>query len=357
VVGAVATGAFVLWQLASQGHAAYNTRSDGLMWGLAIVTYDFLLMASVGLALVASLWTVFGLKDFAPTVRRALWLAIALLVGGVAALFLELGHPLRALYAIPLNLQVNAPLFWKMIGVAVYAICLAIVLFGWLATPQPGDRPGRGVSIVLLVSALVVVLSGALMYATLGMRPFWHSGELPVMILVEAVLAGLAFVLLFTHLAGDADPATRAATAGPLPRLAALLIAVTLLFLVMRMIVGLAANVDGLQVWDRIVASPAFWVQVACLAVALFLTASAAYRGNAGAQILATALVIVGLFIGKYEFVTGGQLVPLFKGSWVRGLIEYSPSAAEWAVLAMALFLAYAIYAFGAARFRLGAGR
>jgi molybdopterin-containing oxidoreductase family membrane subunit len=65
--------------------------------------------------------------------------------------------------------------------------------------------------------------------------------------------------------------------------------------------------------------------------------------------------VIVALLIAKYEFVIGGQLVPLFKGSWVHGLIQYSPSTTEWVLLAMSAFLAYAVYAFGAARFRLGA--
>ena len=121
LAGAVITGAYVVWQLMSQGHAAYNTNSIGLMWGLPIVTYDFFLMTSAGLALVASAWTVFGVRSFEPVARRALWLALAMLIGGVAALFLELGNPLRSLYAIPLNFQFKSPLFWKVIGVGVYA--------------------------------------------------------------------------------------------------------------------------------------------------------------------------------------------------------------------------------------------
>ncbi len=51
------------------------------------------------------------------------------------------------------------------------------------------------------------------------------------------------------------------------------------------------------------------------------------------------------------------MLVPLFKGTWVPGLIDYAPSATEFALLAMSAFLAYAIYAYGADRFRLGAAR
>lgn len=353
VAGLVVTGAYVIWQLVSQGHAAYNATSSGLMWGLPIVTYDFLLMSSCGAALVASLWTVFGVKDFEPVARRALWIALALAVGGVAALFLELGYPLRALYAIPLNLQVKAPLFWKVIAVAVYAICLLAMAAGWLAKPDSGAKPGGGAATIGAVAALAVVITGALMFATLSMRPFWHSGEVPVMILVEALLGGLAFVLLAAHLAGG-DDATRAAVTGPLPRLVAVLTFATLLFVGGRAIVGLASNLDGLQVWSKIVGSAWFWIEVVFLLAALWLTASAANRANTGMQTLAMVLVIVALAIGKYEFVIGGQLVPLFKGSWVHGLIQYAPSAAEWALAAMSAFLAYAVYAFGAARLRLG---
>ncbi|MCX7893137.1 MAG: polysulfide reductase NrfD [Burkholderiales bacterium] len=353
IVGLVITGAFVVWQLAAQGHAAFNTTSLGLMWGLPIVTYDFLLMSSAGLGIVAALGTVFGLPAFRPLARRAVWLALALLVGAGAALFFELGSPLRALWAIPLNFQVASPLFWKVIGVVVYAICLILLASGWVAKGADA-KPSSGVSVVALVAAVFVIFTGSLLFATLSMRPFWFSGEVPVMFLVESVLAGLAFALLFTHLAGTPDEATRAAVSGPLPRLVALLIAIQLAFVLGRMVVGLAANLDGMQVWQTIVASPAFWIQIAFLAVALWLTSSPGMRASGSMQVAALLLLLIALFLGKYEFVIGGQLVPLFKGSWAHGLIQYSPSTTEWALLAMAGFLAYAVYAFGAARFRLG---
>jgi molybdopterin-containing oxidoreductase family membrane subunit len=351
LAGAVITGAFVVWQLVSQGHAAYNTNSIGLMWGLPIVTYDFFLMTSAGLALVASAWTVFGVQSFEPLARRALWLAFAMLVGGVAALFLELGHPLRSLYAIPLNLQFKSPLFWKVIGVSVYAVCLLLMSAGWLAKPGGGARPSGAIAMLGALAALFIIVTGALMFATLSMRPFWHSGEVPVMVLVEAVLGGLALALLFTRLADSTNT-----SAGALAPAVAVLTFLALLFVIGRAIVGLASNLDGLQVWQKVVGSAPFWIQIACLVIALWMTSSASMR-SASAQALAMVLLLVGLFIGKYEFVIGGQLVPLFKGSWVHGLIQYTPSAAEWALLAMSAFLAYAVYSFGAARFHLGAAR
>ena len=354
VAGLIVTGGFVIWQLMSQGHAAYNTTSNGLMWGLPIVTYDFFLMSAAGLAIVASLWTVFGVQDFAPIARRATWLALAMLVGGVAALFFELGHPVRSLYAIPFNLQAKAPLFWKAIGVAVFAVCLIMMAVNWLAKPAGDAKPARGVAMLAALAALFVIVTGALLFATLSMRPFWHSGEVPVMTLVEAVLGGLALALLATHLAGSSDDATRAALSGTLPRWVAALTCITLLFVLGRLIVGLASNLDGLQVWQKIAGAAAFWIELVFLLVALWLTASASQRASRSMQMLAAVLLIVALFIGKYEFVIGGQLVPLFKGSWVRGLIQYTPSITEWALLVMSAFLAYAVYAFGAARLRLG---
>jgi Ni/Fe-hydrogenase subunit HybB-like protein len=348
IVGLVLAGGYVVWQLTTQGHAAYNTTSNGLMWGLPIVTYDFLLMSSCGAALTGALAAVFGVKDFEPLARRATWIALALLIGGVLALFLELGHPLRSLYAIPLNFQVKAPLFWKVLGVGIYAICLLVMAATWIAKPQ-APKPGA-VATVAAIAAAFVIFVGALAFATLSMRPFWHSGEVPVMILVEALLGGMAFTLLAAQLAGGDE----ARAAGNAARWVAVLAFATLLFVIGRAIVGLASNLDGLQVWDKVVGSAWFWIEIALLVAALWLTASAANRASSGMQTLAMLAVIVALFIGKYEFVIAGQLVPLFKGSWVHGLIEYAPSAAEWALLLASAFLAYAVYAFGAARFRFG---
>jgi molybdopterin-containing oxidoreductase family membrane subunit len=355
LAGLVVTAAFVVWQLMSQGHAAYNASSAGLMWGLPIVTYDFFLMTSTGLAIVASMWTVFGWRAFEPIARRALWLAFAMMVGGLLALMLELGHPLRAMYAIPLNFQVKAPLFWKVPAVGIYGLCLVAMAAGWLAKPAGEVRPGRGVAVLGTLAALAVVLTGSLMFAAIPTRPLWHSGEVPAMVLVEAVLGGLAFAVLFSGGAAGAGSPESSASTVVLPRVMAGLILLALVFVAGRATVGLSSNLDGMQAWQAIVSGAGFWVQVVGLLLALWLTASGSARTGGGGGQLAAALVIVALFIGRYEFVIGGQLVPLFKGSWVHGLIAYSPSITEWILLVASAFLTYAVYAYGAARFRLGA--
>ena len=129
-------GGYVLSEIAQFGKVQFNTSNAGIHWGMAIVTYDYFLLTSTGLAMVASLWHVFGLKDFEPIARRALWLAMAGLVGGVAVLFLELGAPLTALWATPLNMQTASPLFWKVLLVGAYTITLGLVLLGMINKPS-----------------------------------------------------------------------------------------------------------------------------------------------------------------------------------------------------------------------------
>jgi len=82
---------------------------------------------------------------------------------------------------------------------------------------------------------------------------------------------------------------------------------------------------------------------------------SPAMRGEAGPQTIASVLVLAAVAIGRYEFVIGGQVVPLFKGAWVPGPIEYSPSFTEWMLALAAISLAAAIYAFGEKALDLGA--
>jgi Ni/Fe-hydrogenase subunit HybB-like protein len=76
-------------------------------------------------------------------------------------------------------------------------------------------------------------------------------------------------------------------------------------------------------------------------------------RAGQGAQIGAALLVLVAMFIDRYLFVIGGQVVPVFKGAWVSGFVDYTPSLTEWMLVVMSISLCLAIYAFGEKKLRL----
>lgn len=349
--------------LMREGHAALNTNSLGVVWGLPIVTYDYFLLTSTGLTMVASLSLVFGVRSFQPIAKRCVWLAIAGLVGGVSALMLEIGYPVRALYAIVLNVQTGSPLFWKVLFVAAHLILL-LVLFTRLH--RGGGGSVRPIAALQFVAAVGIALIAGSVYGMMAMRPFWFGGDVPVAFLIESFLGGLAFTVFFSYLAhgfqASAMPADlRALLGGALATVFAITIALHAAFVGARVATGLWSNAEGLEVWRHIAASPLFQLEVSIgIALPLVLMATPALRQNAVAQVAASVLVMVSLLIARYDFIVGGQLVPLFKGSWAPGLLVYYPSVTEWLILLVAVFLANVVNALGEWKFDLegaGAGR
>jgi Ni/Fe-hydrogenase subunit HybB-like protein len=352
VIGLVVTGGIALSGLLGKGGAALNTTSDGIFWGLPIVTYDYFLLTSTGLAMVASIALLAGARDFAAAAKRCVWLALAALVGGVAVLALELGHPVRALWAIPFNAQAASPLFWKVLFVAAYLVLL-LALFARLSRPDWTPASVRGAALATLIAALGVTVLAGLVYGTMTMRPFWSSGDVPMAFLVESLLGGIAFAIFFTYLAYGFDqdsmtPRLKALFTRELPAIFAVAILAQGLFVGTRAVTGLYANAEGLQAWEHIVGSALFHFEVwVGLALPLVLMLMEGTRRSGTMQILAAVLVMVSLFISRYEYVIGGQRVPPFKGSWAPDLLPYQPSLTEWMLLLMAIFLTGAVYAFG----------
>ena len=351
LVGAVLTGGFALYQTQTMGSAAFNTTNAGIFWGLPIVIYDTFLLTSTGLIFIASLSLVFGLREFDPIVKRCVWLALAGLIGAVSVLFLELAHPIRALLLAPFNLQVHSPLFWKILLVGLYTILLlGLILRLQVATDV---REARGVAIPTLLVALAIALVAGSVYGLMAMRPMWFGGEVPVVFLIESLVGGFAFTVFFSYMAYGFSTRSmpldlQVLFGGTFARLFAVVIALHLLLHAGRAVTGLWSNAQGLQVWQHTVGQPLFHIGLwGGVVLPLILMGVAGLRQSSVAQMLAALLVMIGLFIARYEFIIGGQLVPLFKGSWVPDLIPYVPSLTEWVLLLVGIFVANVVNAFG----------
>jgi molybdopterin-containing oxidoreductase family membrane subunit len=359
LIGLMIAAGMAVNNLLVEGHAAYNTSNLGLFWGFPIVVYDYFLLTSTGLAMVASMALIFGGEDFRPIIRRALWLALAGLLGGVAVLMMELGHPLRALWAIPFSFAFSSPLYWKVMAVSFYVISL-LILQARMLKADWRMQDLRINAMVTLALALGVTAIAGVVYGSQSFRPFWASGDIPVAFIFESLLGGLAFVFFFTYLAYAFNPAAMPVGVkrlfnDRLSNLLALAIFIHLLFVLARMSSGLYGNAEGLQVWQTLATSPLFFAEIIVgLLLPLVLLVNPSTRVRPWAQILAALLVMNALLISRYEYIIGGQLVPLFKGSWAPELLSYAPSPTEWLLLLVAIFLSNAVNAFGEVTLRLG---
>jgi molybdopterin-containing oxidoreductase family membrane subunit len=106
------------------GH--YDTGMDNqIVWGLPHVFAIFMIIAASGAANIGSVGTVFGKKIYQPLGRLSVVTAIALLLGGLLVLVLDLGHPDRLIVAMT-YFNVKSIFTWNIM---LYSGFLGVMLF------------------------------------------------------------------------------------------------------------------------------------------------------------------------------------------------------------------------------------
>jgi molybdopterin-containing oxidoreductase family membrane subunit len=352
IAGLVVSLALGFTNLLSDGHSAFNTGSNGITWGLPVVSYVFFVLISTGLTFVASLAMVFGFKEFYPIAKRCIWVAVVTLIAGFVSLALELGHPFRLLWAVPLSFQYLSPLNWMGLFYGAYLVFLLLKFHKVLS----GDWNSSASRTLGIVSFVTVILAHGMLggvFGAMAMRPMWYGGMVPLYFLLTAAVSGAAFAVLITYLTYGSEnnmpEKVRKLMRGAMPKVFAASLGVVLIAVISRTIIGLWSNADGLQAWDHVIASPWYWIEIALMvgAFAMLLKGSPAF--------IPSIMVIVSLFIGRYEFVISGQVVPLFKGSWVPDLISYTPSLTEWMIVLLSFSIVFAGWALGEKTLNLGA--
>lgn len=349
----IAVGVYASMPLITEGHTALNTSST-MVWGLPVAAYVFFVLSSTGLTFVASVAMVFGSKEFYPIAKRCVWLAVATLVAGFISLGLEIGHPLRMIWAIPLNLQIRSPMFWMG---AFYFLYLVLLLwkFSFMQRNDWGSSASRNVGVASFVTVVIAHGTLGLVFGMMAMRPYWYGSFVPVYFLVTAALSGVAFATLFTYLAhglgtDSMSERKRHLMTDPMPKIFALVLGVVLLFNVARTITGLWSNNPEIHLITRyFVETPMFHFQIWIgMVLPFILLLIPKLRVQPLIQVLAAVLVLIAVFIGRYEYVIGGQLIPLFKGTWYQDLITYAPSMTEWGLVIFGAGIGLLIYAIGA---------
>ncbi len=103
--------------------------SNQIVWGTPHVFAVFLIVAASGALNVASISSVFGKTPYKPLARLSGLLAIALLVGGLAVLVLDLGRPDRLIVAMT-NYNFKSIFAWNIF---LYTGFMAIVgVYLWM---------------------------------------------------------------------------------------------------------------------------------------------------------------------------------------------------------------------------------
>ncbi len=353
-VVAFAAGLYGLYLRFTGGHAGTGYGSS-IPWGLWVALYSMLSSMAAGLYIISSLPVLFGVKSLEPMVKPALWASLAALVGGLISIGLDLGHLFRAweVFGRPNTTSVMALLVW------LYAIFAVLLVLQLLALRSGASV--RKYAWVGLPVAVVMAGAGGALYAAAGSRVYWHSGFLPVLVIVGGLLTGTALLTLISSL----ESAKVEASTLLLGRATLVLLVIDLILEWAEFSVGMySGDVAVVEATRLVLFGPYAWVfwgvhLVAGSLIPLVLLAVAPQKRS---SLLLSGLLVVGSYLSvRLNIVVPGLAVPQLDGlqtAYIEPGLRYSyaPTLMEWLVALFAVSLAFLVFDLGYRWFQRSTG-
>jgi len=289
VIGIVAWGV----QL-SQGMSVIGV-GQAIVWGVYITTFFFMAGLGGGLVILAALADLDIIPGLKPQRRGLLIAAIAAYVAAGFMILMDIGRPLRVLNII-FSANLSSPFVWDFASLAVSLIVAAIYLF---AAPKGKWFP----TLAAIVAGLVIVIEGWILSMSAG-SPLWHGGILPATFLVEGFITASA-LLLIAQKGGKVVQWLRRAMLVLLPVL-------VLLNLFEIAAVSYAGEPEAQAAIQLMLSNPLYWIVLLGGFVLPFVMLAWGSKGS-GTSLIASALVLVGVYLSKYLLLISGQAIPFMQ--------------------------------------------
>ncbi|UZP68079.1 polysulfide reductase NrfD [Desulfovibrio mangrovi] len=344
----VLTGLYTAAQLFSEGHALFKA-NDVIVWTLPLVAYVFFALTSTGLALVASMPLVFGVKELMPQAKRLTFLAIATLAAAFIAIGLELGS-LGHMYQLLLSPNLSSPI-WYMGALYSLELVLLIIKFAQMRTKGTADGSGKLLSLLSMFCSLFAALMLGAVFGLTEARPTYFGPFISVLFLSLAFMGGVSAILfhqsILQSISSGRPSAAVTSSMNYLGRLLYLSSGAALLLLVLKILLESAATVPALT--NSIGIGSAIW-----LAVPFALMAESNLRQTSWARIFAPATALAGAFSILFQVILSGQLQPVGpKGEGLPALLSYTPNLWELLVVDFAVCVMLLLYTWGESKLRL----
>ncbi|WP_455217752.1 NrfD/PsrC family molybdoenzyme membrane anchor subunit [Kaarinaea lacus] len=339
----VAAGLGSAWYMEHNGHWVTGMNNQ-VVWGMPHVFAVFLIIAASGALNVASISSVFGKTAYKPLAPLSGLMAIALLIGGLMVLVLDLGHPDRLIVAMTYY-NFKSIFAWNMI---LYNGFLAIVIiYLWTLMQRKMNKYTKVAGFFAFIWRLALTTGTGSIFGFIVAREYYDAAIMAPMFIIMSFSFGLALfliVLLATYKWTDRPIGTF--IVARLQKLQGLFVASVLLFVVIFHLTNLYATqhhgVEHFILQGDNLYSGLFWVGYILLGTVLplIICYAPAFRGSIGWTTAAAVLVVAGGLSQMYMIIIGGQAFPmeLFPGkevssSFFDGVVNnYSPTFPEVAL-------------------------
>ncbi len=363
---------------------------SSVAWGLLVPVYVFFVLAGSGLCLIASLGHIFRIGDFEIVSRRAIFLAIVMLLTGFTAIAIDLGRLDRAYIPFLVSQNFSSPMMWMMLLYVLYLVVVivefwllnrtdlavkarsssgikslfyTVLTLGYRSVSEKSEERDHRIARVIGVGALALAVAapsnlGAL-FGVLKARPLLFGAYMPIFFVLTALVSGAAVLLLTTILT---QRVTRQIISQEsrgvftsLGRIMGLLLVIYLVFISWKTMTSLFSQIPHeANALALLVSGPMmlqFWgLEVIVGGLAPLLLLIYPRTGKSLWGILAAAsLVLIGMFFVRYDLIVAGQVVTALEGS--QSL--YTPSQMEITLLVSLIALAALVYSIGGKIFSL----
>ncbi|MCG6870686.1 MAG: polysulfide reductase NrfD [Gammaproteobacteria bacterium] len=352
VLGAlVLIGLACAYTMEHNGHVITGM-SNQVVWGTPHVFAVFLIVAASGALNVASIASVFGRRHYKPLTRLSGLLAIALLVGGLSVLVLDLGRPDRLIVAMTYY-NFKSIFAWNIFLYVGFMVVVAVYL--WMMFERRMNRFSKPAGLVAFLWRLILTTGTGSIFGFLVARQAYDAAIMAPMFIIMSFAFGLAIFLLVLMSTGR--PLGKQLL-GRLANLLGVFVASVLYFSLVFHLTNLYATqhhgVERFILLDGGIYTVAFWVGhiiVGGLFPLLLLYVTP--RRSPALIALAAILVILGGLAQVYVIIIGGQVYPLdlFPGrevssSFFDGVVaNYTPSLPELGLGVGGFALALAVVA------------
>jgi molybdopterin-containing oxidoreductase family membrane subunit len=339
-------GLFILAALGAAYFMEHNGHyvtgmTNQIVWGTPHVFAVFLIVAASGALNVASISSVFEKTAYKPLARLSGLLAIALLVGGLAVLVLDLGRPDRLIVAMTYY-NFKSIFAWNIILYTGFLVVVAVYL--WMMMERKMNAFTRQAGFSAFIWRLILTTGTGSIFGFLVAREAYDAAILAPMFIIMSFSFGLAiFILVLMGLYKWSNRPLGDAILMRLKNLLGVFIAAVLYFVLAYHLTNLYITehhgIEQFILMEGGVYTQLFWIVQIGLGsllplLLLYLPATGKSRGWIG---IASLLVIIGGLAQMYIIIIGGQAYPmdLFPGkevssSFFDGVVApYTPSLPE----------------------------
>jgi len=341
----LAIGGLATLYMEHEGHWVTGMNNQ-IVWGVPHVFAIFLIVAASGALNIAAFGSVFGKKIYKSLGRLSGLLAMALLVGGLLVLVLDLGQPSRLIVAMT-TYNFKSIFAWNIYLYVGFLAIVAVYLFTMMERKANKYYPAAG--LVAFVWRLILTTGTGSIFGFLVARQGYDAAIMAPMFIIMSFAYGMAIyllVLMFTFKLDGRPLGDKLLLR--LKNLLGIFVAAVFYFVLVYHLTNLYGTenheYEAFILRDGGIYTTLFWVGWVLLGmlVPMGILFHPGLGRSRGAIVAASLLVVLGGIIAMYVIVIGGQAFPMaifpdkiiIESGFYEGVngqpLHYAPSLPEF---------------------------